>query len=179
MKNAKDAAALQMHGHDWTGLDVSGWYASEKLDGCRAYWDGETLYTKSGNVIDAPTITRDLPAGFAVDGEIWAGRGNFQAARLFTQYGHSPELVLFFAFDAPDHPGDWPERLAAAQARVVETVGFWKITDMQELEEAMHGFLGEGDEGLMVRRPGSAYRPGRTRNLLKVKAHSLSLFEHA
>lgn len=173
----KTAAALQMHGHDWDGRDVTGWHASEKLDGCRAYWDGATLYSKSGNPIEAPSITNELPADFALDGEIWAGRGNLQTARIFTQYGHHAERVAFFAFDAPNEPGDWPQRLQAAQLRGVQTVGVWTIDGMQELEAALAGFLNAGAEGLMVRRPGTAYRPGRTSNLLKVKAHSLALFD--
>src|SRR5689334_20394557 len=28
------------HGRPWRGEDVSGWFACEKLDGCRGYWDG-------------------------------------------------------------------------------------------------------------------------------------------
>ncbi|MGB9801795.1 MAG: DNA ligase, partial [Arcobacter sp.] len=31
--------------------EINNWLMSEKLDGIRAYWDGESLYTKNGNKI--------------------------------------------------------------------------------------------------------------------------------
>jgi DNA ligase-1 len=33
---------------------LDGWLLSEKLDGVRAYWDGQQLWTKNGNPIYAP-----------------------------------------------------------------------------------------------------------------------------
>lgn len=173
-----DAKRLQMHGKDWDGRDVSGWYASEKMDGCRAYWDGANLYTKEGNPINAPHITETLPQGFALDGELWAGRGQFEAARLFTQYGKNPERVRFVAFDAPGAGGDWPERLAAAAAHGVAVVKAWTIDDMGQLLGDLVQHLENGAEGLMVRLPGRHYKPGRSALLLKVKAHSLELFNY-
>jgi len=41
---------------------LGGWWASEKLDGCRAYWDGRQFWTRSGNIIPAPDwFTKGLP----------------------------------------------------------------------------------------------------------------------
>lgn len=55
-------------------IDPAGWLASEKMDGCRAYWDGRQFWTRGGNVIMAPAwFTRGLPASH-LDGEIWAVR---------------------------------------------------------------------------------------------------------
>lgn len=173
-----EAKRLQMHGKDWDGRDVCGWYASEKMDGCRAYWDGATLYTKEGNLINAPHITARLPAGFALDGELWAGRGQFEAARLFTQYGKNPERVRFVAFDAPNAAGDWPERLTAAASHGVDVVKAWTIEDTGQLLRDLVQHLEAGAEGLMVRLPGRPYKPGRSALILKIKAHSLELFNH-
>ncbi len=36
------------------GIDVSQYWKSEKLDGIRALWDGEHLYTRNGNRIYVP-----------------------------------------------------------------------------------------------------------------------------
>ena len=173
-----EAKRLQMHGKDWDGSDVCGWYASEKMDGCRAYWDGSNLYTKEGNPINAPHITAQLPAGFALDGELWAGRGMFEAARLFTQYGKNPELVRFVAFDAPGAAGDWPERLAAAADQGVQVVKAWTIESMEQALGDLVQHLEGGAEGLMVRLPGRPYKPGRSSLILKIKAHSLEMFNH-
>jgi len=43
-----------MHGNDWNGQDVAGWWASEKYNGWRAYWDGERLLSRNGNDYCAP-----------------------------------------------------------------------------------------------------------------------------
>src|SRR6516225_3743896 len=39
----------------WDRLaDLSGWWMSEKLDGVRAYWDGERFLSRLGNLYHAP-----------------------------------------------------------------------------------------------------------------------------
>ncbi|GAA5891497.1 hypothetical protein JCM6882_004492 [Rhodosporidiobolus microsporus] len=59
--------------------DPEGWWVSEKLDGVRAYWDGQsTLYTRTGNVINAPaSFLAHLPRGLTLDGELFLGRDRF------------------------------------------------------------------------------------------------------
>ena len=174
---ASDAADLQMHGKDWDGRDLTGWYWSEKMDGCRAYWDGANLYTKSGNLIDAPHITATLPAGFALDGEIYAGHGNYETARLFTQYGKNPEAVRFVAFDAPGVAGDWIARIRSAESTGVECVTAARIDSMERARFLLGLVLEDGGEGVMVRKPGIEYAPGRSCNMLKLKAPSMALFD--
>jgi len=42
--------------------DTTNWVMSEKLDGIRAYWDGENLLSRNGKVIHAPQwFTQDYP----------------------------------------------------------------------------------------------------------------------
>ena len=36
------------------GMDLQGYWVSEKLDGVRAYWDGQQLLSLGGNIIAAP-----------------------------------------------------------------------------------------------------------------------------
>jgi DNA ligase-1 len=49
-------------GFDYQGDDPTGWFISEKFDGCRAYWDGQQLWTRSGKIIKAPpSLTANLP----------------------------------------------------------------------------------------------------------------------
>ena len=51
---------------------------SEKLDGIRAYWDGKHLVSRGEKVIHAPKwFTKEYPA-FAIDGELWTKRGDFE-----------------------------------------------------------------------------------------------------
>jgi len=56
------------------GMDISGWYMSEKLDGVRTYWNGEELLSRQGNAFAAPPwFLADFPP-FELDGELWRGK---------------------------------------------------------------------------------------------------------
>jgi DNA ligase-1 len=63
----------------WDGVtDPTSWLLSEKLDGVRAYWDGERFVSRLGNVFYAPDwFKAGLPA-VPLDGELWLGRKKFQ-----------------------------------------------------------------------------------------------------
>jgi DNA ligase-1 len=174
-KTPEQAKKMMQHGKDWDGRDVAGWYISEKMDGCRAYWDGAHLYTKEGNPIDAPSITDALPRGLHLDGELWAGRGGLQTARILTQYGKNPERVQFVAFDAPGVRGDWPDRLAAAKDAGARVAEFFKAESTEQALSVASALIQQGAEGVMARLDGRAYTPGRSALLLKIKAHSLQM----
>ena len=166
---AANAAKLQ-HGYDYSGQDITGWHISEKLNGCRAYWDGQQLFSKSGRVINAPRITAQLPAGLALDGELYAGRSNFESARLLTQYGKDDGSTQFIAFDAPGVRAAWPERLAQAIATGVKTVAPLRCPTPEDVAQALRQTLRLGGEGLMARRPNTLYKPGRSSDVLKLKS---------
>lgn len=62
------------HGVDWDGQDLSGWIVTEKFNGCRAYWDGESLWSRGGINIAIPDDWREqLPPGVHLDGEVYFG----------------------------------------------------------------------------------------------------------
>ncbi len=57
--------------------DPTGWWVSEKLDGVRAYWNGQQFISRLGNPFLAPSwFTKNLPS-MALDGELWCGRKSF------------------------------------------------------------------------------------------------------
>jgi len=59
--------------------DPSRYLISEKLDGVRALWDGESLRFRSGRGVMAPAwFLAKLPKQ-ALDGELWMARGAFDA----------------------------------------------------------------------------------------------------
>ena len=92
-----------------------GWL-SEKLDDVRAYFDGWRCWTRGGNLIQLPdSIRSGLPEGFALDGGIYAGRGNFKIASNAVRFNHWTEACRFVAYDAPDAAGFLPERIEAAR----------------------------------------------------------------
>ncbi|OBV29929.1 hypothetical protein BKN38_09315 [Helicobacter sp. CLO-3] len=80
-ESSKTFGLLELMVYDKSLLEnsaLSGYMASEKLDGIRAAWNGKTLHTRSGNIIKAPAcFTKDFPP-FALDGELWIGRRQFE-----------------------------------------------------------------------------------------------------
>lgn len=74
----KDAPPLLL-AHAWdNATDLSEWWISEKLDGVRAYWNGNHFLSRLGNRYHAPDwFTESLP-DMPLDGELWIDRGAFQ-----------------------------------------------------------------------------------------------------
>lgn len=76
---------LLMDYHKAKPSNVQEFVMSEKLDGVRALWNGKRLLTRSGRVIKAPAcFTKHFPP-FALDGELWIGRGEFEKALALVQ----------------------------------------------------------------------------------------------
>ncbi|NVB85557.1 MAG: DNA ligase [Kofleriaceae bacterium] len=166
--------------HKWeTDHDPTGWWMSEKLDGIRAYWDGEAFVSRLGNKFYAPDwFIADLPAD-TLDGELWVGRKMFQRTTSIVRSGAQSDewkQVTYVVFDAPNARGTFEDRLAHAQkvlkkaaaphARWLDHV---VCQGVDHLREELSRVEGLGGEGLMLRRPRSMYEVGRSTSLLKVK----------
>ena len=63
---------------EYKGQNVGGWLASEKLDGVRAYWDGRNLLSRNGKIIATPGGWSAHFPPFALDGELYTARGEFE-----------------------------------------------------------------------------------------------------
>jgi DNA ligase-1 len=159
--------------------DVAGWWMSEKLDGVRAYWDGEALYSKNGVPLHPPgTFTADLPP-FALEGELWGGHGTFEdtLSTVLRQDPHPGWLELEYAvFDVPHIPGSFARRLQHAinwfeehPSRYATVVHQIPVRDAAHLAAHLEEVVSQGGEGLMVRDPRAGYTPGRGASILKVK----------
>ena len=98
-----------MLAHTYKDQRIAGYFASEKLDGCRAFWDGGCsrgrpatevgyantikdhrlkeppvatgLWSRSGKVINAPDDWLDQLPDCPLDGELYLGPGRFQELR--------------------------------------------------------------------------------------------------
>jgi DNA ligase-1 len=163
----------------FTNQDVAGWLVSEKLDGCRAFWDGETLRTRTWLRIAAPArIVARLPRGVALDGELWGGRGTFERVRVAVQ--HRPashpdwEGVGYWVFDAPTVDAIPLEKRLATAARLaasacVEFCPQIHCAGRADAVEWMESVVAGGGEGVVLRRPQSHYFFGRCSDWLKVK----------
>lgn len=167
---SEDSPALML-GRDWEGDNPAGWFVTEKLEGVRCYWDGSNAWSKDGNPIQLPArILKHMP-DTPLDGEIFAGRGRFEIARSAVQYDRWTPDVGFHAFDKPDAPGNWLDRIQA----VANTYsGHRMICHVCKSHAHLMDTLREvqlfGGEGLMIYSPlQTRYEPGRTSRLLKVK----------
>ncbi len=162
------------------GCDIAGWLVSEKLDGVRGYWDGKQLWSKNGKVFHPPTdFVQGLP-DFALEGELWGGRGAFEktASIVLKEEPHDGWLQLKFAiFDVPEPTGsfsirlkkarDWFARHPSPYALVIPQM---PIHSAGQLQEELRRVQNLGGEGLIVRDPDVLYTGGRSARILKVKA---------
>lgn len=163
---------------DWDFRDCAGWFWSEKFDGCRAYWDGTILWTRGGNVINAPDWFRKaLPAGVHLDGEIWCGRGGYIEAMNAVRHGLFTENCRFVAFDLPQCRESWLKRIGIAKRfsnSVVSVCASGKIGFRDEPSILADEIIRANGEGIMLRSPFvKRYEAKRTSNLMRVKAKNL------
>lgn len=163
-------AGYMQHGWDWEGDNPSDWFVTEKLNGCRCYWDGANGWSKSGQRIELPPRIRCALPRSPLDGEIHAGRGGFEIARAAVQYNRWDAAVQFTAFDKQDAPGDIVERLRAARAVWPHVVSVHRCTSYSELMDELRAVQADDGEGLMIYSPEQInYTPGRTGLIRKVK----------
>lgn len=52
-------------------IDPTGWLISEKMDGMRAYWDGNVFYSRNGDVISVHDQFKENFPSTSLDGELW------------------------------------------------------------------------------------------------------------
>lgn len=164
------------------GIAVPEYWVSEKYDGVRGYWDGEKLLTRNGERIAAPAwFTAGWPK-VPMDGELWAGHGQFARA-VSTVRQQSPNAAAwrgmrFMVFDLPAQGGTFSERIPALNGVVsridqpwVQAVAQSKVASHGALRTLMAATVKQGGEGLMLHRGASLYKGQRSDDLLKAKPH--------
>lgn len=164
------------------GIDVSEYWVSEKYDGVRAYWDGQQLRSRSGNVYHAPGwFIADFPA-FALDGELWLARGQFQQLLSTVRKNHPVDLewekVTYNVFELPAGSGNFShrlqmlnQRLESRPARFIRVVKQTRVSSRAELFNRLSQVVSAGGEGLMLHRADALYQSGRSHDLLKLKPY--------
>lgn len=160
-------------------LEPSAYWVSEKLDGVRAYWDGQRLRFRSGRLIVAPDwLTAGLPA-VPLDGELWLGRGRFEALSGLVRRDTVDETlwrqVRYLIFDLPFEQGSFDQRLQRLQALVaaagvpwLRAVPQFRVADKPALAATLAAVVASGGEGLMLHRGDAHWQPGRSDALLKL-----------
>ncbi len=168
---------------DLSNQDISlGEYlVSEKLDGIRARWNGNSLVTRKGNLIAAPDwFVANWPE-HVLDGELWIARGKFELTASIV-LSDTPdqrwENVRFMAFDMPEFDGPFKRRVSEMTQLVLNTdsaslavIPQYTLHTFKALNVELERVVAGGGEGLMLHHRDAYYENGRSDNLLKVKRY--------
>ena len=167
--------------------DVTNWVMSEKLDGVRAYWNGHQLVSRGGNVFNAPEWFLSNFPPFALDGELWTKRNDFENIVSIVRQGKPDERwsqIHYHVFEVPNQKGDLFERLSVLQTYLesaadfvsnklipIQIVSQFKIKNKPHLNDFFQKIVSQGGEGVVVRNPVEGYQTGRLASALKFKVH--------
>ena len=182
---ARDAAAgpPPLLAREWpASADPAGYLVSEKLDGVRALWDGRQLRFRSGRPIAAPAwFTQRLPAE-PLDGELWLGRGRFEALSGLVRRAKPDDdtgwqALRYQVFELPAAGGSFAERAARLQALAArQPAGApWSALVHEPaqgrawLAQRLAAVLAANGEGLMLHRADAPQASGRGPWLYKHK----------
>lgn len=163
-------------------IDISGYWASEKLDGVRAYWDGKQLISRAGNVFIPPNWFTDAFPETPLDGELWMGRNTFEAlsaaVRRYPPDAAEWRKIRFCVFDIPGSDAPFAKRLNELQKLIggvdspyLSFVEQRRIPSSAALQALLQSLLTEGAEGVMLHHGDAPYRAIRSDDLLKLKPH--------
>ena len=165
---------------EYKDQNVSGWLASEKLDGVRAYWDGENLLSRQGKKLNAPlSFTKNFPK-FALDGELYAKELKFEEIQA-TVMDKVPDekawsRLKFHVFDVPEANGGLLERIEVLakflKNKPNENLIIIKQINMRDNAQFLKfakNIIAKGGEGAVVREPNAPYERKRSKNALKFK----------
>lgn len=162
-------------------INVTSWYMSEKLDGVRAYWNGEKLISRNGIVFTAPTFfTKDFPT-HKLDGELWSKRGDFSNISSIVNTKSADarwSQLTYNIFEVPpstkeNKDADLLQRLSLVKtSKYLKIIKQIKVKDKKHLEEFLKSIEQKGGEGVVVRDGSLKYYTGRDNNSLKVKSYN-------
>ena len=173
--------------YDADTVALAEYWISEKYDGVRAWWTGFELLSRTGHRIHAPAwFTAGWPVA-PMDGELWIGRGEFEAVSGIVRRDQPDDAawrrVHYMVFDLPASPGTFDARLAVLRKRIasldhsasgkswVRAVDQFRLQDHLALTARLAQIVSAGGEGLMLHRGASIYAATRSDDLLKLKPY--------
>lgn len=180
--NIQPTYQVMLANHYDQHIDINEYWQSEKLDGVRAIWDGEHLYTRNGNRIYAPAWFTDPLPPIRLEGELWAGRDRFHVVQSTvldtTPIDKAWIQIEFMLFDMPGAAGDYQKRyyniidwVKRINRKHIHYVEHYPIESEAALYMQLDNIDNEKGEGIMLRKITSRYQAGRSNDLLKLKRH--------
>ncbi|MDO4674937.1 DNA ligase [Campylobacter sp.] len=170
-----------------TEQNLTGYLMSEKLDGVRGLWDGVVLKTRQNHPIKTPAFFTESFPPFALDGELYMGRGSFDDISALVRSKEGKEelwqKVSYNVFDVPRaceefklSPCSLQKRLSVLEdylakhpSPFIKIIPQIPINSKIQLENFYQGIIQNGGEGVIVRKNLSPYEKGRSDNALKLK----------
>lgn len=161
-------------------LIAQDYYVSEKLDGVRAYWDGQNLLTKNHNIIHAPKwFTEKFPKQ-PLEGELWIARSRYESVISTISKDKAVDnewrMVKFMLFDLPASDLIFEKRISVlldithlVNVPWLEVIKQKQFHSMDEIFKYLEVIESLGGEGLILHKKDSIYRSGRNSNLIKLK----------
>ena len=161
--------------------DVIGWVMSEKFDGIRGFWNGKQLLSRGGKTLNPPKwFIKNYPP-FAIDGELWTNRGDFENISSIVRQ-KTPDKrwqnISHQIFEVPNQQGGLLARLAILKSYLaqhkntpIRIIKQSTIKQKGELKTYLDQVVKQGGEGVVVRNPATPYQTGRLSSALKVKPY--------
>lgn len=163
-------------------IDIQNYFVSEKLDGVRAYFDGEKLISREGNIYNAPKwFIENFPRQH-LEGELWIGRGKFEQLSGIVRRDNKDydeagwENIHFMLFDMPKSKEIFETRLQEMKilveksgSKYLQVIEQKRFSNHEELTKHLNEIVKNGGEGLMLHRASAPYEATRNDDLLKLK----------
>ena len=175
-----------------------GWLLSEKYDGYRARWipDKQVFLSRNQKVFNAPEWFKCAMPNIDLDGELFAGRENFQDMGVVRKKVPIDEEWInlkYVVYDLPEDDNVFEDRVDNLKQAVEESKIEWdklkqeypdpfnnidcpvvyteqiKIKSLKHLETIYKEVLKNGGEGVMIKDPKSQYEDKRSNYMLKYK----------
>lgn len=155
------------------------WLVSEKLDGWRMVYDGNTdlFYSRSGEILNVPRRIREAmdllnPERLSLDGELYIGRGRFN--QISGALATGSDALVYCVFDTPAPNGKAPYEKRYQQLKKLN----WsntenapiQLVEQKEMDtdvvvcKMMRDICNAGGEGVVIRHANAPYVPGRRSN---------------
>lgn len=161
-------------------IAVEEYFISEKYDGVRAYWDGKSIFSRSGRKINAPQWFYQKFPIVPLDGELWIKRGDFERVSGISRTKNPVEKdwqdIKFMAFDLPKSPNDFERRTAllsklvkSSNSKYLKLVKQKEVLDISQVNRFLEKVISLNGEGVILHHLQNLYAQGRSKGVLKLK----------
>jgi DNA ligase-1 len=158
------------------GIDPTPYLVSEKFDGVRGLWDGQTLRFRSGRPVAAPAWFLAALPREPLDGELWIARHSFEAVSATVRRAEPVDAewrrLSYRVFELPAGEGDFEHRAARLRALAggfIVPAEQQRLASNAELRARLKQVVDAGGEGLVLHRADAPLASGRSDLLLKLK----------